>query len=141
MERRFSAGGVIVKKEKGKPKVLLIKDSYGRWTWPKGHIEKGEKPEEAALREISEETGLKKIKIEKKLGKQEYFFTLKGKKIFKTVYIFLIKAQAREKLAIQTREIEKGRWFLAEDAVKRIEYKGSKEFLKKGIKAFRKKHC
>jgi len=132
---------VIIKKEKGRPRVLLIKDSYGHWIWPKGHIEKGETSEEAALREISEETGLKKIRIEERLGKQQYFFTLQGKRIFKTVHMFLVKANAREKLVIQTSEIEKGRWFWAGDALKTIEYKGSKEFLKKGIRLFRGKYC
>jgi len=139
--RQFSAGGVIIKKEKGQPRVLLIKDSYGHWIWPKGHIEKGETPEDAALREISEETGLKKIQIEERLGKQQYFFTLQGKRIFKTVHIFLVKANAREKLVIQTSEIEKGQWFWASDALKTIEYKGAKEFLKKGIRIFRRKYC
>ncbi len=141
MVRQFCAGGVIIKKEKGRPRVLLIKDSYGHWIWPKGHIEKGETSEEAALREISEETGLKKIRIEERLGKQQYFFTLQGKRIFKTVHMFLVKANAREKLVIQTSEIEKGRWFWAGDALKTIEYKGSKEFLKKGIRLFRGKYC
>lgn len=141
MERQFSAGGVIIKKERGKPRVFLIKDSYGRWTWPKGHIEKGEKPEVAALREITEETGLKKIEILKRIGKQEYYFTLKKKLIFKTVYIFLIKAAARQKFRIQTREIEKGGWFSAEEALKKIEYKGSLPLLRKGIKVFQKKFC
>jgi len=139
--RQFSAGGVIIKKEKGQPRVLLIKDSYGHWIWPKGHIEKGETPEDAALREISEETGLKKIQTEERLGKQQYFFTLQGKRIFKTVHIFLVKANAREKLVIQTSEIEKGQWFWASDALKTIEYKGAKEFLKKGIRIFRRKYC
>ncbi|RKY42084.1 MAG: NUDIX hydrolase [Candidatus Makaraimicrobium thalassicum] len=141
MERHFSAGGVVIKKERGRPKVLLIKDGYGRWTWPKGHIEKGESPEQAAIREISEETGQKKIEVVEELGKQQYYFTLKGKKIFKTVYIFLVKAAAREKLAVQTSEVQCAGWFRPEEAAGRIEYKGSRSLLEEGIDIFRRKFC
>ena len=141
IERQFSAGGVVIKKERKEVKVLLIKDSYGHWIWPKGHIEKGESDEEAAIREISEETGLKTLEIVKKLGKQEYYFTLKGKKIFKTVTVFLLKANAREKLKIQAEEIEDARWFSAEKALETIEYEGSRTHLKKAISAFRKAYC
>lgn len=141
MERQFAAGGVIIKEEGNRPRVLLIKDSYGHWTWPKGHIEKGESPEQAAVREISEETGQSKIEVIKRLGKQEYYFTLKGKKIFKTVYIFLVKASAREKLKVQTSEIEAAKWFWPDEALNTIEYKGARAMLKKGIEAFRNKYC
>jgi 8-oxo-dGTP pyrophosphatase MutT (NUDIX family) len=140
MERQFAAGGVIIKKEKGRPKVLLIKDSYGHWTWPKGHIEKGESPEQAAAREISEETGQKRIEVAELLGKQQYYFTLKGKRIFKTVYVFLVKASAREKISVQTSEIRAARWFWPDEALDTIEYEGSRSMLEKGIKTFRSKY-
>lgn len=52
-EREFSAGGIVMRWERQKPKVLLIKDSYGRWTWPKGNIDKGESSKDAAIREIA----------------------------------------------------------------------------------------
>ncbi len=139
--KQFAAGGVVIKKERGIPKILLIKDSYGHWTWPKGHMEKKETLEETALREIAEETGQKKTEIVKKIGEQKYIFTLRGKKISKIVYIFLIKAQAREKLVVQASEIEKAKWFRAEEALEKIEYKGSRALLKKGIEAFKRKYC
>ncbi len=139
MTRQFAAGGVVIKKERGRPRVLLIKDSYGRWTWPKGHIEKGESPCVAALREVKEETGQKNIEIIKELGKQEYYFTFKGKKIFKTVHVFLIEASGREKIVIQASEIQKAKWFWSEEALEKIEYKGSYALLRKGIRIFRKK--
>lgn len=50
-----SAGGIVFRPD---GKVLLIKDAYGRWTLPKGHVEAGETREEAAVREIREETGI-----------------------------------------------------------------------------------
>ncbi len=63
--KQFSAGGIVIKRSNG-TKVLLIKDRFGKWTWPKGHIEKGETSEDAALREITEETGLRNVSIKEK---------------------------------------------------------------------------
>ena len=107
--KHTAAGGIVVKTERGKTRVLLIKDSYGHWTWPKGHLEKGETPEQGALREIAEETGQTRTEIIKEIGRQEYYYELKGKTVFKTVHIFLIKASGREKIKVQTDEIEKAK--------------------------------
>ncbi|MFH1846941.1 MAG: NUDIX hydrolase [Candidatus Omnitrophota bacterium] len=131
-EQRFAAGGVVIKKEKNSFQILLIKDSYNRWTWPKGHIEKGETKEVAALREVTEETGLKDINIIEEIGKQEYFFTLKGAKIFKTVYIFLINSETTD-TTVQLEEIQEAEWFSPEEALEKIEYEGSREILEKAI--------
>ncbi|NQT33415.1 MAG: NUDIX hydrolase [Candidatus Omnitrophica bacterium] len=138
-ELQFASGGVVIKKEKDGIKVLLIKDSYGHWTWPKGHIEEGESPREAAVREISEETGLKTLRIIEELGQQKYHFTLEGTKIFKTVHVFLAEAQGAEEIKVQTEEIECARWFPPAEALETIEYEGSRELLAKGIEEFREK--
>ena len=135
-ENHFAAGGVVVKQEEGKTQVLLVKDSYGHWTWPKGHMELEETAEETALREVQEETGLKTLSILEKLGTQEYWYTLKDVKIFKTVYIFLVEASGGEPIIIQKEELEKGEWFSPEEALETIEYKGSKEILKKAIERY-----
>lgn len=148
MEKHYSAGGIVIRnvpnglrapgpKPPDRFKILLIKDSYGRWTWPKGHIEKGEKPEETALREISEETGLTNIRIIKRIGAQSYYFALKGKRVFKMVYIFLVSSSGSEKLSIQKSEIKEGRWFSPEEAISKIEYRGSKSILRKGIRIWK----
>ncbi len=136
MEKQLAAGGVVVKKEDDALRVLLIKDSYGHWTWPKGHAEAGETPEETALREISEETGLTRLDVLEELGIQEYCFTLDDKKIVKTVHIFLVEASGDEELIIQTAEILEGKWLSPEEALETIEYEGSRELLEKGIKAY-----
>ena len=138
MEKQFAAGGVVVKKEDDGFSVLLIKDSYGHWIWAKGHIEEGETPQEAAVREVAEETGLKSLSVLEELGRQEYYFTLKGKKIFKTVHVFLIEAAPGEELDIQTSEIQAAEWFTPEEALGKIEYEGSSILLGKGIRIFRK---
>ena len=136
MKKHYAAGGVVIKKENDGLKVLLIKDSYGHWTWPKGHIEENESPLEAAMRESSEETGLKEVRILEKLGTQEYYYTLEGYRIFKTVHIFLFGAEGDEKPVAQDSEIQDVCWLAADEALERIEYEGSRGLLEKGIKKF-----
>jgi 8-oxo-dGTP pyrophosphatase MutT (NUDIX family) len=49
-----SAGGVVFRVVDGRPLYLIIRDSYRNWGFPKGHLETGERPEDAALREVAE---------------------------------------------------------------------------------------
>ncbi|MCA9769062.1 MAG: NUDIX domain-containing protein, partial [Gemmatimonadetes bacterium] len=54
-EREVSAGGIVFRRwPDGTPRFLLIRDSYRHWGFPKGHLEDGETPAEAALRETRE---------------------------------------------------------------------------------------
>lgn len=138
-KREFSAGGIVVKRERGRLKVLLIKDGYGRWTWPKGNIGKGESSEDAALRETREETGLKKLQIIEEIDKINYFYHFHGDLIFKTVYLFLMEAKGREKFKIQASEIQDAKWFTPEEALETVAYKGAKEILKKALKKARER--
>lgn len=139
MRREYAAGGIVIKKERGRPGVLLIKDGYGRWTWPKGHPEEGETAEETALREVSEETGLVKLEMIGEVGRQEYCFRLGGETVFKSVTLFLMKADAREKLRPQREEVLDARWARPDEAIARIEYEGSAELLGRAISMFREK--
>jgi len=138
-ENQFSAGGVVIRGSSESMEVLLIKDIYGHWTWAKGHVEEGETPQDAAIREITEETGLKTLKIIDSLGEQKYGFTLEEKKIFKTVTIFLVKAALREELDIQTEEVQEAEWFTPSEALEKIEYEGSRTLTEKGINIYKEK--
>lgn len=90
----FSCGGVVL----DGTKVLLVqvKSMKGRkiWTFPKGHIEAGETPRQAALREVLEETG-HRAAILRPLLKVRYAFTLKGKYVKKVVQWYLMKKLGR----------------------------------------------
>ncbi len=134
-KREFSAGGIVIKKKKKGFSILLIKDSYGRWTWPKGNIKKSESPEDAAVREIEEEVGIKDIEIIERVGKTQYFYKLKNILRFKTVFIYLCETKDN-KLRIQKSEIRDGKWFTPKEALDRVEYRGSKELLQKAIDRF-----
>lgn len=131
MKREISAGGVVYNTKT--KKFLLIKDSYGRWSLPKGLIEKGESTEQAALREVEEETGLKNLKIIKKLGSIKYIYTLKGQKIFKIVTFFLMETD-RIRLKPQW-EIKGARWFEPKESLEKIGYANSKSILKEALRA------
>jgi 8-oxo-dGTP pyrophosphatase MutT (NUDIX family) len=140
MQKRTAAGGVVVTGKDGRTKVLLIKDAYGRWIWPKGHTEEGETPEETALREVSEETGLRDLEIISSVGKQEYWYTLKGERIFKTVRIFLMDAAPDQALSIQTEEVLDAKWFTPGEALQTIEYEGSRKILEKALRVYTDDH-
>jgi len=139
----ISAGGIVFRKLKAqisnvkggeKFEILLIKDSYGRWALPKGHIEKKESVDEAAQREVSEETGLKKLKIIKKLDQTKFFFRWKNHLVLKIVYHFLFLADPKEKPKAQTEEIKGIKWADFSQAKKIIAYQNLKPVLEKAKK-------
>lgn len=86
-----AAGGVVIRVKNGAREVLLIDDAYGRVTFPKGHVEKGETWEAAALREIHEETGIE-ARILGTLGRVEYDIERNHQPIRKQVRLFLLEA-------------------------------------------------
>lgn len=140
-EREFSSGGIIMKWENEALKTLLIRDSYGRWTWPKGKINKGEDSKDAAVREIGEEVGLKNIELIDKIGETQYFYRLKGKLIFKTVYLYLFEFKGSEELKVLHEEIQDAAWFMTQEALQKVEYKGAKDLLRQGIQKFLKEEA
>jgi ADP-ribose pyrophosphatase YjhB (NUDIX family) len=94
-----SAGGVIVKIISGKPHILLIRDrAYADWVLPKGHVEEEETIEEAALREVQEEAGLRHVKIIQLLGTYTRHVEKTGED--KTIHYFLMAPTQDEKPSI-----------------------------------------
>lgn len=93
----FSAGGIVFRPSTGsgqEAEVLVSKHSgYHGWVFPKGHVGDeivGEKPEEAAIREVQEETGIVG-KIVKPLTPVDYWYVFKGNKMHKTVQYFVME--------------------------------------------------
>lgn len=133
MVREFSAGGIVLKDSK----VLLIKNAAMRdpkkayWGFPKGHINPGEKSEEAALREIKEETGIE-ARIVKKLGDSRYVFTKEGEKVFKVVVFFILEYVSGEIVPQELEVLDVG-WYEADEALKMLSFKKDKEFLQQVI--------
>lgn len=133
-KREFSAGGVVYKKEDGQILWLICKHSgYHKWVLPKGLVDEGEKTEEAAVREVEEECGIK-TKIIAKIPKSEkYIYTMNGVKIFKMVNYFLMEFVSGD-IVNHDFEMEEVSWLEFEEAVEKLNFHGAKVVLEKARK-------
>lgn len=129
--REFSAGGIVVRKDKTKLKYLLIKDSYGKWALPKGHIEENESAEAAAKREIQEETGISNLRTVEELTPVKYFFQNEGDLIYKIVRFFLFEAKGDEQPKPDGREVKDAKFLPLAEAIELSDYRNTKEILQK----------
>jgi len=99
------------------------------WTFPKGHIEKGEKAPQAALREVEEETGYR-CEIVRPFERVQYYFRRDGQLTRKTVAWFLM-APVKKTGTHDPEEILETEWVLMDEAQKRVKYKSDKKLLAK----------
>lgn len=110
MKTEVSSGGVVVAKKLGIWHVLVIRDMNNTWTFPKGLIEPQETAEDAAMREITEETGISALSLIAPLDVVRYTFRRNGI-IHKTVYYFLFRAGKLKKPTPQVNEgIRMAQW-------------------------------
>ncbi len=136
MKHEKSYGIIPLSLHEGLWQVLLIQHQAGHWAFPKGHAEQGESPQQAAERELKEETGLT---VQRYLSSDplsdEYKFTLQGELVHKNVQYFL--ALVKGQVGIQASEIQASQWLTLSQAHQHITFKESKrlcaqveEFLK-----------
>ncbi len=138
VREEHSAGALVFRRVGRKTLVGFIKDSYGKWTFPKGHLEKGETPSRAALRETAEEMGLKMIWRVGDLGSISISFTDRynhvGDTIKKRIDFFLVETPSDEVGVPQEEEgISAIRWVPLERSVSFAGYKNVKPIVKKAI--------
>ncbi len=119
--RRTGAGGIV---------VLLIKDSYRNWGFPKGHVEAGEAPEQAAAREIGEETGLAHLVLKAPIRDIDWFFRFRGTLIHKTCHFFLFESPDGDATPQRDEGITAVRWVGLEEALKTVSYANAREVLR-----------
>jgi 8-oxo-dGTP diphosphatase len=125
-----SAGGVIHKKSGSLIEVALIATKNSTvWTLPKGIIDRDESPEMAAIREISEETGLSG-KIIDRLGDKSYWFFLKDEnaKCKKSVTYFLLEYVSGEP-SDSSPEVDEAKWFPIDRALELLAYRSDRDIL------------
>lgn len=127
----FSAGGVVYRRGSFGVEVALVRNREA-WTLPKGLIEKGEKPEQAALREVQEETGLL-VEAKGKIGEIEYWYSSReeGVRYRKKVYFFLFELVAGDGREHDW-EIDEVRFFPFNEAIERATYPKDREILERG---------
>ena len=154
--REFSAGGVVVRQKDGQWWVAVIqptgreapKKKAGKHkepqaskpvlTLPKGLIDPGEKPEETAVREVREETGIEAERIAR-LGAVKYVYMRSwgdGARVFKVVTYYLfrhISGRIGNIKPEMRKEVEQASWIPLQDAPKLLTYKGDREMARAAL--------
>jgi len=99
------------------------------WGLAKGGIEGDESMEDAAVREVREETGIEAV-IEDSLGDTKYMYVWEDVRIRKTVHFFLMRATGGD-VDDRDDEMEEVRWFPLDRAMKRAAYRGERDVLRR----------
>ena len=130
-QQETSAGGVVYRLDQGDPLFLLIRDSYQNWGFPKGHIEDGENAEDAARREVTEETGLSGVSVRGSLDEIDWHFRFRGQLIHKVCRFFLMETAESETSPQQTEGITACRWASFDEASALVTYSNAREVLRR----------
>jgi 8-oxo-dGTP pyrophosphatase MutT (NUDIX family) len=124
-----SAGGVVFRMQGAERLYLLIRDSYQNWGFPKGHVEKGEEPAAAALREVREETGLAALELRAGADTIDWYFRFRGRLIHKVCHFFLMEAGDSATSPQRAEGITACEWAPYEDAAKLLSYENARAVL------------
>ena len=130
MKNERSAGIVFFRKIQNDIDFLLLNYPSGHWDLVKGHIESGEKPRDAAIRESKEETGITDIKFIDGCEEEiEYYFKYNNEDIHKKVIFFL--SETKQDNIVLSNEHLDSIWLNFDDAMKKITFETAKNVLKK----------
>jgi 8-oxo-dGTP pyrophosphatase MutT (NUDIX family) len=126
-----SAGGIVVDRTAARPAAALIArvDRRGRllWSLPKGHLEEGETAEDAAVREVEEETGIRG-RVLAPLGTIDYWFVAEDRRVHKTVHHYLLEAFGGE-LSDEDVEVTAVAWVPLDELGQRLAYPGERRLV------------
>ena len=131
-KEQTSAGGVVYRRRGGRAEVALISvGEQARWQLPKGLVGRGETPEEAALREVEEETGLA-CEVVAELERVEYWYFSKGGarrvRFHKFVHFYLMRYVSGD-VSGHDDEVNEARWVGLEEAEAMLAFKGERKAL------------
>lgn len=126
MKRDKSAGLIVVNENK----ILLVKNPKNQWLLPKGHLEKDETEEQAAVREIKEETDIDVELIPGFREEDAYWFREKGELVRKEVVFFMAKAK-NSNITVDNEELSDANWFDWDAGIDIASFDGVKKLLKR----------
>jgi 8-oxo-dGTP pyrophosphatase MutT (NUDIX family) len=139
MARELSAGGVVVRRLRGRFWLAAIRPRgkpEGVWALPKGLVDPGESPDVTAQREVAEETGLE-ARLDGKLGDVRYVYSRRGgERVFKVVSFFLFRYRSGrigELPPGMEREVAEARWLPLDEAPRLLAYRGEREMAENAI--------
>jgi len=129
VQKDESFGVIPLSKARGRWEVFLIQHTRGRyWGFPKGHAEPNETPEQAAFRELKEETNLDFIRyLQNEPLMEQYYFMKEGQRVFKRVFYFI--AEVGGTVALQKEEIQDGIWVPFPEALEKVTHAEGKTIL------------
>ncbi|HEX4011730.1 MAG TPA: NUDIX hydrolase [Solirubrobacteraceae bacterium] len=132
----FSAGGVVVRGDDVIVIVPVKRAADGRRVvgLPKGHLDVDETPEQAAAREVAEETGVDAELIDE-LGDVLYRYDRKGRRVNKVVRFYLFEYRSGD-VADHDHEIEEARWVPLREAGGELTYDGEREMVQRALSRF-----
>jgi 8-oxo-dGTP pyrophosphatase MutT (NUDIX family) len=131
VKREFSSGGVVVRHFRGRPFAAAVAPRRGVLALPKGHPDGDETMQQAATREVREETGLEAELVEK-LDDVRYWYTRAGERVLKVVSFYLFRYRSG-RIADHDHEIEHVEWVPLEELPGRLTYKGEREVARKAV--------
>jgi 8-oxo-dGTP pyrophosphatase MutT (NUDIX family) len=131
-----SAGGLVVDRAalSGRGALIARRDRKGRlvWSLPKGHLEAGETQEQAAIREVEEETGIRG-RVIAPLGTIDFWFVADDRRVHKTVHHFLLERAGGE-LSDADIEVAEVEWVSLSDAHGRLAFPDERELVEKAVR-------
>jgi 8-oxo-dGTP diphosphatase len=120
----------VVRRTDAGPLVLLIRDSYGNWGLPKGHLERGERAASAAEREVREETGLTDVRVLSSIDTIQWRFRFRGTLVHKRCEFFLMESAAAATRPQRAEGITACRWTPMAEALEIIGYDNARDVLR-----------